>query len=457
MSTPQSPNAPADVAGPQALWSFADRDDAVAHALEESLKSPELGMAVSAVHGLCQVRPQAARDFMAKSGNRKRLFDWFKGHEPLNALMDKVAEAADRTQRVLKPEPWRFECVDEYGADEYDSRVPGAENLPILLSVLKGQVGAEAIGMGLDRVILAVGHTRHPDAVAPLLQLARGAPEPLMMAAFTALGDLGDCSTLPEIQALSRRHKDRLRVSCTYAVENLTKVQIDAEHVASALSDPARLARLGHKETALIDRLAQTGYREGVLCLETHLKAPDARVRAAAARALGRLRAGTACKRLLRLAADEQEALAVRCEAIRALGRTRDASAAEPLARLMTHESEDIRIAAVRAAGNLRRKRLLQVLGKLMQSSWLRFARPGNERLVEKAMTKIGDEHAIAALQPSLSSVDPNARRRALKVIEYIIGPHAVAALLEARRDPDPSVREQAVKSLPEQVTFRLV
>ena len=457
MSTPQFPSSSTNADRPDALWSFADRDEAVAQALEESLKSPELGMALSAVQGLCKVRPQAARDFMAKSGNRKRLLAWLKGHEPLNALMDKVADAADRSQAVVKVEPWRFDCVDEYSVDEYDPSVPGAANLPILLSVLKGQLDAEAAGMGLDRVILAIGHTRHLDGAAPVLEIARGAPEPLMMAALTALGDLGDCSVLPEVQALAQRHGERLRVCCTYAVGNLTKARTDAEHVVRALSDPAKLAQRGHKETALIRRLAQTGYPEGVPSLRNQLKAPDARVRAAAARALGWLRAAGACKQLLGLATDEQEGPAVRLEAIRAVGRTRDAGAAETLAKLMAHDSEDIRAAAVKAAGNLRRKRLLQVLGKVMQSDSLSFAKPENERLVEKAMTKIGDEHAVAALQPALTSADVNARLRAVKVIEYIIGPHAIGALLKARADADPGIREQAVKSLVEQVTFRLV
>ena len=132
------------------------------------------------------------------------------------------------------------------------------------------------------------------------------------------------------------------------APRRLRRVQKEAAHLAATLSDVSRLDRIDQSPGGLIERLAGTGYREGIGCVREHLRSSDARVRASAARALGRLRAAEASEELIRLAANEEEPVTVRIAAVHALGRTRDVSAAESLMNLMAHGTEDLRAALLK-------------------------------------------------------------------------------------------------------------
>ena len=451
-----APNTPPN-ASQHPLWPFAARDEAIIQALTSALRDPEISVVIAAIRGLCRVQPRTARDFLAKSSTRKELLNAFQSREPMMVLMNEVDEAAGRTSGVTKIAPWRFDTLDEYGVGDYEPSIEEATRLPIYLSILDGRLTPEATRMDLAGVVQAIGETKQHDAVGPLLKMARSGEASFAKAAFHALGVTGDCSTLSEVEALARKASSGIRVSFTFAIESLRRVEREATHLAATLSDPTRLARIDQKPGVLIERLAATGCREGIECLRGFLGASDARVRVSAARALGRLRATEACEELIGLAENEAEAVAARIAAIRALGRTGDPRAAGPLAKLMAHRAEDLRAAAVRAAGNARRKRLLKGLGKILLTDTLHFAKVENVRVVEMAMTKIGDEHAVAALAPALRSRDMKIRVKFVDVLGHVIGPHSVAALLSACEDPATQVRTTAMAALAEQATFELV
>lgn len=451
-----TPNTPPN-ANDHPLWAFAARDETIIQTLTSSLGDPEISVVIAAIRALCRVQPRTARDFLAKSSTRKQLLNAFQSREPMMALMTEVDEAAGRITAVTKTAPWRFDAMDEYGVSDYEPPVEEAARLPIYLSILDGRLAPEATRMDFASVVQAIGETKQHDAVSALLRMARSGDDSFAKAAFHALGTMGDCSTLSEVEALARKSGSGIRVSFTYAIESLRRVEREAAHLVATLSDPKRLARIEQRPGVLIERLAATGYREGLECVRECLHSPDARARVSAARALGRLRAAEACEELVRLAEGEDEAVAARMAAIRALGRTRDARAAEPLAKLMTHGVEDLRAAAVRAAGNLRRKRLIKGLGKILLTDSLRFVKAENTRVVEMAMTKIGDEYAAAAVGPGLRSRDMKIRVKFVDVLGHVIGPHSVAALLKAGTDPTTQVRAAATAALAEQVTFELI
>jgi len=445
--------AAASLPQPQDLWPFSARDEAIGDALEQSLSDPGVSVVLAAVRGLCRVRPHAARAFLGKGANRKRLLAELGRQEILAALMSEVAEAENRPVRSIKCAPWRFAEIDEYTTDEYDPLTPDSEQVPVLLAALRGQVAASELGLAPVGIVEALGRAQHPTAVPALLALVKDGPDLLRAAALTALGEIGDCDALDPIRSHADRCGKDAHVALQYVIEQLGRVRTAAQHLVSALSESSRVARLENGPVEAISRLGRTGYSEGVSALRIHLRSDDARVRVAACRALGRLRSPDASRALLRLGLAEQEPPAVRAAAVRAAGKCAGPDVPEALSGLVIHESEDIRAAAMKAAGNLGRKRLLPALIKIALKRLVPFRDPALAHLPEMAMTKIGADAAVSVLGSALSSPSAALRLRAVETLGHVVGAHAVVALLGLLPDPDVRVRTRAVTALASQAT----
>ena len=445
--------AAASLPEPQDLWSFSARDEAIGDALEQSLADSAVSVALAAIRGLCRVRPQAARAFLGKGANRKRLLAELGRQEILAALMSEVAEAETRPVRSIKCAPWRFAEIDEYTTDEYEPLTPDSEQVPVLLAALRGQAAPSELGLTPVGIVEALGRAQHPSAVPALLALVKDGSDPLQAAALTALGEIGDCDALDPIRSHADGCGKDAQVALQYVTEQLGRVRTAAQHLVRTLSDSSRVARLENGPVEVISRLGRTGYSEGVSALRIHLQSEDARVRVAACRALGRLRSPDASKALLRLALAEEEPPAVRAAAVRAAGKCAGPDVAEALSGLVIHQSEDIRAAAMKAAGNLRRKRLLSPLIKIAFKHLVPFEDPAHAHLAEMAMTKIGADAATSVLESALSSSSATLRLRAVETLEHVIGAHTVVALLALLPDPDVRVRTRAVAALASQAT----
>ncbi len=427
------------------------------HAVAEGLEEEDLSVALCAMRCLCRLDPRRARQFLARSSTRRRLLEAGKSADDVAALMSEVAEAEARTTKQYKTDPWRFACVDEYDAEEYEYRSELAEPLPLLLSVMEERLSPDDLGLSFLEVIEALGKAGHPAAVPVLSDLIQGELEPVQAAALRALGDIGDCSALPAVESAAPFVSERIHSSFKYAQDALQRARTYAEHAIETLTVSHRVDKRPEEAAEIIGRLAATGHEEAIDCIRPLTRSPVVQVRLAAVKALGRLRARRACRALLRLAEDADQPTELRVAAVRAVGKTRHHMEAAAVGQFLKDKDERLRAAALQAMGNLQGKRSVPALvkGALMEAFKLRSKE--HRHLPSLALTKIGDRYAFGMLSKALQSSSEDKRRKAAEILSRVIGPWSVSALLKACRDESPRVRRAALRSLTEQATFRLV
>ena len=446
-----------DEASRPRLWPFATRDEAIRTALVEALSDSDAAVVIAAMRSLCRVDPKAARQFLSKSTSRRGLMAAGHSADLVSDLMAEIAEAERRSTRETKSDPWRFTLVDEYDVDEYDLCGERPERLPVLLAVLAGYCTPEDVDLALVQVIEELGRIRHPAALEPLLKAVEDYPEPVQAAALRAIGDLGDCSALPALEELAPVLPESIHSSRQYATDALRRARTYAEHSVDSLANPDRLAGREAETADLVRRLAATGFVEATDGIRALLRHDDVRIRRACVQALGRLRARQACRALLRIAEDEKGPADLRADAIRSVGLTRRKEEAAGIVHFLKHPAERLRAAALKAMGDLRGRRSLRALAKGSLTDAFRLLASANQRLPEKAMTKIGDKFAVNVFASALKSNSYRERLAAVEALGYVIGPYAVEALLNARADQAPLVRQAVLVSLAEQATFRFV
>jgi HEAT repeat protein len=168
--------------------------------------------------------------------------------------------------------------------------------------------------------------------------------------------------------------------------------------VREALAHPLALVREAGAEAAGADREAGLGPD-----LEPLLEAAEGRVRAAAARSLGRLRAEGSAPRLASVAAGDPEE-EVRRAALFALGRIGAPEAVEALQRALADPSERVRAAAVEGLAECRDGRAAGLLAAV-------FVRVGPlAETARRGLLRLGrrGREALAGLVPS---GEPSVRR----------------------------------------------
>jgi len=214
----------------------------------------------------------------------------------------------------------------------------------------------------------------------------------------------------------------------------------------------------GRAETGLVDgeAVAPTGIAEGgsnslsdrrevVAALAPLLGDDDARVRAAAAQALGEIREG-ALEALLAVVADPSPE--VRKKVARALGELDDPRTLGQLAEYARSDPDrDVRRGAIRALGRSRAEGRVDALSGVLGGSddgWTRV-------LAVKALGETRSPQAVAALEPLVAGKDGRLRREATEALAELGGGEARAALVRALSSHDPEVRSRAARGLGEE------
>ncbi|MDD1701963.1 MAG: HEAT repeat domain-containing protein, partial [Methanoregula sp.] len=195
------------------------------------------------------------------------------------------------------------------------------------------------------------------------------------------------------------------------------------------------------------------------------LSDPSARVRSAAAEALGKLHCDRAVSGLAALLSDTDEE--VRCAAAAALGVIGDIQAFAPLARLLTDDYEKVRRAAVSGLAGLGGQAvpyLIKLLGhekpRIRAGAATALGATGtpgacaplaalftdtDQEVRESAARAVGSIGipAMKILENAVSSADPAVRLCGVTGLG-IIGEPAKELLVRACQDPDPRVAEKA-------------
>jgi HEAT repeat protein len=216
------------------------------------------------------------------------------------------------------------------------------------------------------------GLSRDP-AADPLWRLrirlgwARNRPAEAVAAYRERVAAHGESTTILRYLALSalewglEQRDPALRLAAIQAARETDAAPL-AEDIADRLEDPDELVRTWAA-------VALSGTREGVDALERQLRSSDARARAVAVGAVGRLAGAAALPTLARFVADPDPG--VRGAAATALGATRKPEALPPLLRLLEDRAGTVRADAIAALAALAAADALPAIRKHAQDPYL--------------------------------------------------------------------------------------
>ncbi|MEP6913041.1 MAG: HEAT repeat domain-containing protein [bacterium] len=177
----------------------------------------------------------------------------------------------------------------------------------------------------------------------------------------------------------------------------------------------------------------------------------DYGVRAKAADALGRLKAGVAVNPLIAILRDEHSRM--RGEAARTLGKIGDLHAVEPLMAALKDADEEVSYQSVAALGHLKDPRPVEVLISMLGNQPTMAAgdlgaQLRKENLIE-ALGEIGDPRAFDEISKILNDKRPEFRKEAATALGKIKDARAVEPLiLMLKTDENSSVRREAAAAL---------
>ncbi|MCU0681800.1 MAG: HEAT repeat domain-containing protein [Polyangiaceae bacterium] len=242
-------------------------------------------------------------------------------------------------------------------------------------------------------------------AAAPALVHALGdANARVVHAATAAVQSLGGGQTEALVLEAARSPEPRVRLAALRIVAYFG-YEAALELLLEALEGDEREAE------AALQALAPLGDARALGALLAAIEGPTPRLRAAAARALGRREAEPKALERLRRALDDEDAW-VRYYACQALGRLADSPSSGALAARLSDPAGQVRVAAI------------------------------------EALSHLADPEARAALSEAARSDDEEVRRAALLGLGAAAGAAALPALLEALASPDGATRLIAVSAL---------
>jgi HEAT repeat protein len=236
------------------------------------------------------------------------------------------------------------------------------------------------------------------------LEAAHSPLREVRRAALRILAYFGYVSALPLFEAALADHAGDARMRDA-AVQGLTLLELDAAR-------------------ALLLRTTQS---------------EDAKLRAAAMRALGQVPAAPDTLQRLHAGLSDDDAW-VRYYACQALGRLADATAVEALKGLLRDDAGQVRVAAVEALSHLP--------GEAARSALRASTRTDDPDMQRAALLGLGltrDDASLPIFLEALRHGDASTRLIALSALASVTGPAVTEALTQAARDEDESVRTAAI------------
>jgi HEAT repeat protein len=187
--------------------------------------------------------------------------------------------------------------------------------------------------------------------------------------------------------------------------------------------------------------LKEVHTEETIPYLEDGLGDGSGLVRALAAEALGRLKAGQRSARL-RKAIDDQAAM-VRVAVLKALGRSGDKTVIALVEKSLNDEQATVRMAAAEALIRLGRSELWP---RILEAA--KAPNPEERGAALHILGELRDKRALPVLKQALEDTQPSVRGAAALAVGDLEDPEPVPALIRALKDPVPGVRGAAAISL---------
>jgi len=252
--------------------------------------------------------------------------------------------------------------------------------------------------------IFALGQMDNPDAVPALLDARPGAPAEDVAMIAEALGKIGGNAVIEPLTDMVRDFNARVRAAAALALAR-TKDPTAAATLMLSVHDPDPSVRW----RAIYAMEKQDATPRACATIEGFLDDEDARVRAAAARTLGKLSCQSATKGLIHRLRDDDIHVVINTE--RALGELKARDAVRPLGDLlMSHKSFHVRAAAA------------------------------------EAIEKIGDKGGRDALMQGLLDPSVLVRTHSVRALAVCLGERSEMFVDEARRDGSRLVRAEAIE-----------
>jgi HEAT repeat protein len=293
-------------------------------------------------------------------------------------------------------------------------------------------------------------HARR-DASEQLVQIGASVVEPLIAAlreddvavrrrATSLLGKIGDPRAVESLIALLHERDDQLRREAIRALQRIPDPRA-VEPLIAALRQcsPAGLYAIGEEE-ALADALAAIG-TPAIEPLTTMLTHPNANIREAVVKAIGKMASAGSVEPLIALLQDPSHR--VRCWAAEALGRIGDPRAIDPL--ITAYEIDDRRggelLSSVENAlieiGTPAVERLIAIL---------KFGSDNMRYMAARALGEIGDLRAVEPLITALHDTDADAA--AAEALGEIRDTRAIRPLTAALHGADKNLRRTIQEAL---------
>lgn len=329
--------------------------------------------------------------------------------------------------------------------------------------------------------VTALAEIGDPEGLAPLLTLAGRGDDAARAAAVEALARLDrDGSTLPALLDLAAEAKPELRSALVKALVTLAErveapvwTRLDREAWLTILTEACReadrevrlaaitgLGRLGDPRGARVVLDAYEAWPDGGEEVEDAVVAalvgtadvreiiraagPDEdRLCAAAARALGELRAREAVAALAAVRASSRN-WELRRLATAALGRIGTPDALDRVAEAVDDETGHVRVEAVRQLGRSGRAADVRSLLAKLETERYREVR---DQIVDTVL-RVAPPDVVARFLPLLGHARPEVRESAARAIGLAQPPQGLSALCDAVSDPEWSVRQAVIEAL---------
>lgn len=377
--------------------------------------------------------------------------------------------------------PLEREALTLYQAAEYtrvtdllqrrtDGQEPGREVVRYaLLSYLK--MGKPEEAWKLYPKLIA---SNRPDEPALLREIARGfivsrvrdPQEHIRIAAYTALVDMGESTTLPLLEdglldssalvraraaeaigrsglaarsaALKRALRDEAPGVRIAAINALSDAKVSG--IADQLTEIARVDE-GPESIFAFAGLYKLGRTDVLADISGAVTLPDPEVRMAALGVLGRLRRPTSLSVLSQAVYDPHPA--VRAFAAGALGEFGSADGLAPLTHALSDENPRVRSVAASSLGRLGVAEARSVIQPLLRDS--------DEHVrvsAVEALLRLGDASAILSAADLARHPDPSVRGDAAHALATAKTPNALPILESLLRDQQPLPRLMAARAL---------
>ncbi|MFC2061868.1 HEAT repeat domain-containing protein [Elusimicrobiota bacterium] len=253
------------------------------------------------------------------------------------------------------------------------ARLRSRESVPALIEALKDKDFGVRAGAAE-----ALGNLRDRRAVEPLIKKLKDKDLTVRTSALIALGFIRDINAVKPVVEVLRKD------------DNIS-VKISAAQVLGVL-----------------------GHNSSVKPLINILSDKDERLRAQAARSLGKLRADSAAGPLSKIAGNKKAEIKVRKAAIEALGEIKTAESLEILGNLIESDNEDIAVNAAASLGKLGEDGGIDVAIKGIDSEYTEIRR---QAVLALSYIGIKDERVVEALRKAVNDDDPRVKR----VAEFVV------------------------------------